>query len=121
MNVCFGGTLYQDLDIEYKSSINHHMKPPYNRTAHQVAIQKTTPLYDVLKKEKIGVNSYHHQAIRDLSPEFEVTAIAEDGLIEGIYMSGKKYIAGMQWHPEFSYETDENSKKIIKSFVDAVS
>lgn len=121
MNVCFGGTLYQDLDIEYKSSINHHMKPPYDRTAHQVTIQKTTPLYDVLKKEKIGVNSYHHQAVRDLSPEFEVTAIAEDGLIEGIYMPGKKYIAGVQWHPEFSYETDESSKKIIKSFVDAVS
>lgn len=120
MNACFGGTLYQDLDKEHESSINHHMKPPYNRTAHQVTIQKGTLLSDLLNKNQIGVNSYHHQAIKNLSPSFEAMAVSEDGLTEGIYMPSRKFIAGVQWHPEFSYENDENSRKIVRSFVDSI-
>ncbi len=120
MNACFGGTLYQDLDTEYESHINHHMKPPYDRTAHYITIQKASLLYDILNQDEIGVNSYHHQAIKDLSPDFEVMAVSEDGLVEGIYMPNHKYIAGVQWHPEFSFETDENSKRIIKSFVESI-
>ena len=85
MNACYGGTLYR----EYNSSIDHHMKPPYDRTAHQVTIQKDTPLYHILKKEQMGVNSYHHQAVKTLSPDFQKTAISEDGLIEGMKTAGK--------------------------------
>ena len=96
------------------------MKPPYDRTAHPVTIQKDTPLYHILKKEQMGVNSYHHQAVKTLSPDFQKTAISEDGLIEGIYMPSRKFIMGVQWHPEFSYEVDENSRKIIHAFVRSI-
>lgn len=120
MNACYDGTLYQDLEIEYTSNINHHMKPPYDRVAHQVAIQKDTPLFDIIQKEQIGVNSYHHQAINRLSPSFQATAVSEDGLIEGIYMPGHKFVLGVQWHPEFSYETDDSNKKLIKAFVTSI-
>ena len=96
------------------------MKPPYDRTAHQVTIQKDTPLYHILKKEQMGVNGYHHQAVKTLSPDFQKTAISEDGLIEGIYMPSRKFIMGVQWHPEFSYEVDENSRKIIHAFVRSI-
>ena len=120
MNACYGGTLYQDLKTEHNSCIDHHMKPPYNRTAHQVTIKKDTPLYNILGKEKMGVNSYHHQAIKDLSPIFHETAFSEDGLIEGIYMPSHKFIMGVQWHPEFSYAVDENSRKLINAFVNSV-
>ena len=87
------------------------MKPPYDRTAHQVTIQKDTPLYHILKKEQMGVNSYHHQAVKTLSPDFQKTAISEDGLIEGIYMPSRKFIMGVQWHPEFSYEVDDKQQE----------
>ncbi len=120
MNSCYGGTLYQDLKTEHNSCIDHHMKPPYNRVAHQVTIQKDTPLYHILGTEQMGVNSYHHQAIRKLSPDFQETAVSEDGLIEGIYMPSRKFIVGVQWHPEFSYDVDENSRKLINAFVISV-
>lgn len=120
MNACYGGTLYQDLAKEHTSCINHHMKPPYDRAAHQVAVQKDTLLYDILGKEQIGVNSYHHQAVKELAPGFQTMAFSEDGLIEGIYMPSHKFIAGVQWHPEFFYETDENSRKLIRAFVASV-
>ncbi len=120
MNVCFGGTLYQDLETEYDRGIDHHMMPPYNRAAHQVIVQKGTPLYDIVNKERIGVNSYHHQAVKMLSPDFQTMAVSEDGLMESIYMPSHKFMIGVQWHPEFSYETNENSRKLIKAFVDSI-
>lgn len=120
MNACYGGTLYQDLKTEHNSCVNHHMEPPYDRTEHQVTIQKGTPLYDILGKEQIGVNSRHHQAIRELSPYFQPMAASEDGLIESIYMPECKYVVGVQWHPEHSYLVDENSQKIVHSFVDSI-
>ncbi len=120
MNACYGGTLYQDLAAEYSSCISHHMEPPYDRPAHQVTIQKDTPLYSILGREQMGVNSYHHQAIKKLSPDFQETAVSEDGLIEGIYMPSHKFIVGVQWHPEFSYKVDENSRKLIHAFVTSV-
>ncbi len=121
MNACYGGTLYQDLEKEHPSHIDHHMKPPYDRVAHQVTLQKNTPLFDILKKEEIGVNSYHHQAIKELSPTFQVMAVSEDGLIEGIYMPSRHFVLGVQWHPEFSYQVDENSKNLVKAFVASIS
>lgn len=120
MNAFFGGTLYQDLKLEHPSNIEHHMQPPYDRTAHEVTIQKNTLLYDVLGKERIGVNSYHHQAIQTVSPDFTVMAVAGDGLVEAIGMPLKRYVVGVQWHPEFSYQSDENSRRLVKSFVDSI-
>lgn len=120
MNACFGGTLYQDLVKEFNSSIDHHMKPPYDRAVHEVDIHKGSLLFSILGKEKIGVNSYHHQAIKDLSPEFANSAISEDGIVEGIEMPSKRFIVGVQWHPELTYLRDENSQKLIKAFVDAI-
>ena len=117
MNACYGGTLYQDLTTECTSCIDHHMKPPYDRVAHQVTLQKDTLLYNILGKEQIGVNSYHHQAIKELSPNFQAMALSEDGLIESICMPTHKFIVGVQWHPEFSYEVDENSRKLVNAFV----
>lgn len=120
MNACYGGTLYQDLEKEHSSNVDHHMKPPYDRVSHTVSIYKDTPLYDILNEEQIGVNSYHHQAVRDLSPAFQAMAVAEDGLIEGIYMPSRKFVLGVQWHPEFSYEADEHSRKLVQAFVDSI-
>ncbi|MCD8390327.1 MAG: gamma-glutamyl-gamma-aminobutyrate hydrolase family protein [Firmicutes bacterium] len=120
MNACFGGTLYQDLPSEYDSAVEHHMTPPYDRTAHYVDIKRGM-LRGIIGADRIGVNSYHHQAVRGLSPRFREAARSEDGLIEAIYMPDKKFILGVQWHPEFSYKTDENSRKIITAFVNAVS
>ena len=39
INVLLGGTLYQDLDSEHPSSVEHHMLPPYNRTVHRVTLE----------------------------------------------------------------------------------
>lgn len=120
MNAAFGGTLYQDLPAEYGTRVNHHMSPPYSRAVHKVSIAERSLLKDVLGEEEIGVNSYHHQAVKTLSEAFDIAAVSEDGLIEGIFMPEKKFVLGVQWHPEFSYLSDVNSRKIVKAFVESV-
>lgn len=119
INSYTGGTLYQDLPSERPSKVEHHQEPPYDIPVHQVAIIKDTPLYSLLESETLAVNSYHHQAVKDLSPRLSVMAVSEDGLVEAVYAPDKKYIWAVQWHPEFSYESDETSLKIFKAFVES--
>lgn len=117
MSVCLGGDLYQDLPSEHPSNIEHHMSAPYDRTAHYVNINAGTPLHEILGKDRIGVNSYHHQAIKNIAPSLRAEAVSDDGLIEAVYLPEKRFIRAVQWHPEFSYEKDENSQKIVQAFV----
>lgn len=117
MNVTFGGSLFQDIESEYNSNVKHSMVKPYNRVQHRVDI--SGPLKDLIGETNIGVNSYHHQAVKDLAPIFDVMATSEDGLVEGIYIKDKKFIWGIQWHPELSYITFDESEKIFRAFIKA--
>lgn len=117
INVAMGGTLYQDLPTEYSSTTEHHQEPPYDIPVHSVKIIADTPLYRLLKTETLMVNSYHHQAVKKLAPKLLDMALSEDGLIEAVYVPDKKFIWAVQWHPELSFEVDENSRQIFKKFV----
>lgn len=119
MNAVLGGTLYQDLPTQRESILQHHQKPPYDIPIHNVELVEKLPLYQLLQKLEIAVNSYHHQAIHVLSDRLNAMAYAPDGLIEAVYMPEKSFVWGIQWHPEFSYKVDENSRKILEEFVRA--
>ena len=117
INAYLGGSLYQDLPSQHSTNITHQMSKPYDKIAHNVSIVKDSPLYSLLKKKLLGVNSYHHQAIKELSTEALPMAFSEDGLCEAFYVPNKKFIWALQWHPEFSYKTDENSRAIFRHFI----
>ncbi len=119
INVLQGGTLYQDIPAEYHTATEHHMMPPYTDTAHKVRICRPSALYDLLQTETLGVNSYHHQAVRTLGKGLDVMAVSEDGLVEAVSRKGSRFVWGIQWHPEFSFRVDEASRKIFKAFADA--
>lgn len=120
-NACLGGTLYQDLPTEYPLEVAHVMRPPYDQTVHSVALLPGTPLAALLDRAELGVNSYHHQAIKALAPSLAEMARSEDGLVEAVYLPDKSFVWAVQWHPEFSFRTDENSRKIFSAFVAAAS
>ena len=121
INAALGGTLYQDLPTQHPSGIDHHQKPPYDIPVHTVSIVKDSPLGKLLDTEQLSVNSYHHQAVKDLSPRLKAMAISTDGLIEAVFMPEHRFLWAVQWHPEFSYLTDINSRKIFKAFIDSLS
>ena len=66
-----------------------------------------------------AVNSYHHQALRDLAPGLEAMAVAPDGVIEAVWRPESRFLWAVQWHPEFSRGVDEKSRKVFSAFVDA--
>lgn len=118
INACLGGTLWQDIPTQFSDKLTHCQKPPYNKPVHDVMIDRDSPLYELLKKECIAVNSYHHQGVRELSPELKSMASAPDGLVEAVYAPDHKFLWAVQWHPEFSYESDKNSLLVFNAFVE---
>lgn len=119
LNVVLGGTLYQDLPSQKPSEINHKQMPPYDIPIHKVNIIENTILHNIIEKDELWVNSYHHQAVKDLSPLLNAIAYSPDGLVEAATMKSKKFVLAIQWHPEFSYKKDESSRKIFKAFVES--
>ena len=119
INVVLGGSLYQDLPTECPSSVRHHENPPYDKVAHMVEIQPDTPLFRIVGERRIGVNSYHHQGIKKLAPALRQMATAEDGVVEAVYAPESSFVMAVQWHPEFSFRSDLNSRKIFAAFARA--
>ena len=119
LNAHLGGTLYQHLPRQLPSEVEHQMQPPYDRTVHSVDVTPGTPLSEILGAGSIEVNSLHHQGVWDVAPSLAVCATAPDGLVEGLYMPGKRFVLAVQWHPEYSFKSDENCRKLFAAFLQA--
>ncbi|MCR1951116.1 MULTISPECIES: gamma-glutamyl-gamma-aminobutyrate hydrolase family protein [unclassified Clostridium] len=123
LNSYLGGSLYQDIKIDRnnnKDSI-HRQEKPYNKPSHKVIVKKNSLLFDIMQKEEIMVNSMHHQAIKNVSPNVTDAAISEDGVIESIYIKDRKFVLGVQWHPEHLYKDYEEQFNIFKEFINRCS
>lgn len=103
-----------DNTIKNNTLINH--LEPNNNYVHSVIIDKNSKLYSIIGDEEITVNSRHSYHVPELDNTL-VSARSSDGLIEGVELKDKKFIIGVQWHPEFNLE-DEHSKKLFKAFFD---
>lgn len=124
INVASGGTLWQDLPMDRPDSpIDHDMKPPYDVSQHRVDIVPDTPLAELLGGDvpSLGVNSRHHQAIRRLADPLRPMAVSEDGLVEAAWMPDRRFVWGVQWHPEHAWRSDAACRRILDAFVRAAS
>jgi putative glutamine amidotransferase len=103
INVAHGGTLYQDLALHHPQAGGHHDPDAYDQHFHDIALvagSGLARLYAGLGRAR--VNSIHHQGIRDLGDDLVSEAVSvPDHVIEAIRWSGRGYIVGVQWHPEF--------------------
>lgn len=119
INIALGGSIYQDLPSQYDVKAAHRMEAPYNREAHKVTIVPDSIFASWIPCAQLGVNSCHHQAIKDLAPGLVSCAVSEDGLIEAIHMPEKKFLVATQWHPEMGLGTNMYSENIFHSFIEA--
>ena len=103
-----------DNTIKNNTLINH--LEPNNNYVHSVIIDKNSKLYSIIGDEEITVNSRHSYHVPELDNTL-VSARSSDGLIEGVELKDKKFIIGVQWHPESNLE-EEHSKKLFKAFFD---
>lgn len=103
LNVAMGGTLWQDVKHLMPGGHQHSWfgeNRPRHELPHAVTISAESRLADLLGTTKTPVNSIHHQGVDKLADGLVATAFAEDGLIEGYEMPDKRFVVGVQWHPE---------------------
>ena len=131
LNVALGGTLIQDIPSQTSSVIRHALAPGADAqaskavVAHEVSVTAGTRLHAILGPQldargMCGVNSRHHQAVKDLGRDLVVTAVAPDGIIEAIERPASSFCVGVQWHPEnFCREDAYNFAALFRAFVSA--
>lgn len=119
LNIYAGGTLFRDLTDERPGDIAHdrHDLPSRATIAHDVEIIEGTHLATLKGAGKTGVNSLHHQGVDQLGQGLIVSAVATDGLTEGIERPELPFWIGVQWHPEELTTVDDSWKKLFTTFV----
>lgn len=119
LNVALGGTLIQDINTYTPNAINHNQQAARSDATHEVEIDESSYLYNILKRSKIRVNSMHHQAIDVLSPALKKVAItAPDGMIEAVEgIDENPLVLGIQWHPEELASKDPSMVALFQAFI----
>ena len=119
MNIAEGGNIYQDIYSQSGTMLVHHTLDG-KRAFHNVAITDKN-VFDKIKfsSDSFTVNSYHHQSVKCLADGYKAIAYSPDGLIEAIYMPSRRFVAGVQWHPEKRFEGDGDSFRILVDFVES--
>jgi gamma-glutamyl-gamma-aminobutyrate hydrolase PuuD len=125
INVAHGGTLYQDIKTLKPDSFEHRSERHYDANTHDIVIVPDTALARLYPGQLAArVNSIHHQAVKDLGRDLLVEArSAPDQMIEAIRWTGKGYVFGVQWHPEFLNPADQtvlSPVPILDDFLAAV-
>ena len=119
INVAFGGTLYQDLPAQFEGLTEvHSQKEPSSQGTHRIVVEKGTELAYILPEGELKVNSFHHQAVKDVAPGFIVAARSPEGVVEAIeYIDETHNIMGVQFHPEKMVGTSDTFLPIFTRFI----
>ena len=73
----------------------------------------------ILGQDTVLVNSQHHQAVDKVAQGLVLSALSEDGIVEGIEKPDAKFCLGVQWHPEWLSAADPAMQGIFDAFVAA--
>lgn len=118
LNVTLGGTLYQDLSQYSDWKVKHDMFPTLpDFGLHSITVNSDSTLAPLFG-EQAQVNSYHHQAIKDLAENLMPIAWSQDGIVEAVESREKNTkILGVQWHPELTQKKDAKEQRLFNFFV----
>lgn len=119
LNVAAGGTLIQDIPSQVTGPIKHSQDAPRWYATHDITIHPGSLLAKLVGDRSQRVNSFHHQAIRQVGSGLRVAASAPDGIIEAVEGTSSMFVLGVQWHPELMVDHYPAAQKIFDSFVQA--
>ncbi len=100
--MALGGHVEQD--NSHRATVKHSQDADREEPTHTVMLASDSTIYTIYNKEKIAVNSFHHQVVDEPGKHFRATAFSTDGMIEAIESTEHKAIMGVQWHPEWLEE-----------------
>ena len=119
LNVKLGGSLVQDIPSQVTKPLTHG-----HGAMHTVTVLAGTHLAEIVGTAVLPVNSYHHQAVKELASGLQVTARSEDGVIEAWEARPigprPNFLAGVQFHPEKpDFPSQAVSKRLFADFIKA--
>ncbi len=126
INVAAGGSCWQDLPGEYPKQpdcpvLQHRQRTDSFIPTQEAVVTEGSLLAKITGKDILKVNTFHHQACKELGEGWQVAARARDGVIEAIENPSMKFGLAVQWHPEHLYAGHEEHRNIIKAFIAAAS
>ena len=123
INVAYGGTLYQDI-VRQVPKAKRHVTEDYEKHLHALRFEPggwLARLYPGV--EAAQVTSIHHQSVKTLGRHLSIEAwSSSDQVVEAIRGTGKGFVLGVQWHPEFHAPGDRrllDSAPILDQFLRA--
>ncbi len=119
INIAMNGNMYQDIYSQREETLlQHSQKASWHHSSHYVQVKAGTLLETITKSEKIKVNSFHHQAVKDVLHPLTISGVASDGTIEAIESTEHDFVLGVQWHPESLAEIEDKvSVDIFEQFL----
>jgi putative glutamine amidotransferase len=131
LNICLGGSLYQDIATELHTNIEHSkegLPPDAPDPIHPARIEPGGEIAQLAAISgfanhnggfDVQINTSHHQSVRDLGHGLRVAAVAPDGVIEALeHEPHKHWVVGVQWHPE-RMKDDALSSALFRALVQA--
>jgi len=121
LNVAFGGSLINDIPSQIGDKVFHNCDS--NICTHKINIDANGILINYSKSTNITVNSYHHQAVKELAKPFRIEAWADDSIIESVSLRTEikypNFFLGVQFHPEHMIDSTI-SILIAQDFIEAL-
>jgi len=117
MNVALGGTLFQDIPSQIPGSLLHRGEKDSLPARHSVTVESGSRLAEIMMGiVEFEVSSTHHQAVKTLGKNLQISARAPDGNVEGIELPHHAKVIGIQWHPEKDPKS-EPSRRLFQTLV----
>jgi putative glutamine amidotransferase len=126
LNVALGGTLVVDIPSQLQTTINHSQSDRKYEVVHEIEMTPGSIMEKSTGRQRLGVNSTHHQAIAKIAKPLRPTAVSKDGIIEGVELEPSAgallpYLLAVQFHPERLFARFREHLELFKSFSRACS
>ena len=116
--IATGGNIYQDIyacHCTKEPHIKHSQELERSYPSHSVTLKEGSLIRSIFGKERLAVNSFHHQAVSSVGATLSVCGKSTDGIIEAIESKEFKSVIGVQWHPEcFILRGDKSMLPLFK-------
>ncbi len=119
LNVALGGTLFQDLpsQMDHAVLLGHRQETPKWEPTHEVEVDGGSQVAEIMGTGELKVNSYHHQAVKDLASGLVAVAHAPDGVVEAVEWGdlSQRWLVGVQWHAEAMRDAGPEHRNLFEA------
>jgi putative glutamine amidotransferase len=116
LNQVTGGDLIVALEQERVEWAGHRGAGA-REMVHPVSPVAGTRFAAIVGPAAFETNSLHRQGVTRAGPGAVVAGLASDGIVEAIEVPGRRFVLGVQWHPEFLLSEPE--RRLFAALVDA--